>query len=55
MLDASESMSNMTIAQAMAILIEELRARENLKNEYDEEVTEALRIVLDYAKRSAPR
>jgi hypothetical protein len=45
----------MTVEQAMKILEEEIEARKSANFDYDTTVTDAMEIVLDYAKRSAPR
>ena len=45
----------MTISEAMEIVELEVVGRKNNPDQYDEELTEAIEVVLDYAKRSAPR
>jgi len=45
----------MTVAEAIKILDEELESRKSNDYDYDATITEAIEMVLDYAKRSAPR
>lgn len=45
----------MTISEAIEALETELAGRKTNPDHYCELITEALEVVLDYAKRSAPR
>lgn len=45
----------MTIQEAIETLSEELAARKRSPDEFADVITEAIEVVLDYAKRSAPR